>query len=185
MRRLPPCLLLLCLLAHGARADGGAAHAAFAAGDFPKAAALLQPLAAQGDGDAAWLLGQMAENGWGGPVSDNTAFAWYLKAGEGGKVDGLMRAALFAERGRGTPLDSRLAYDLYRRAAEAGSVPARGRMGEMAVIGRGRKVNVTEGLLWLRQAAVAGDPAARAWLEDLAARQPIAATLSPSPSPLR
>ena len=171
---------LLCLVAAvccwpcAAWADLGQGRRALVAGHYAAALSELRPLAQQGNVEACLLLGRMAENGWGMPRSDITAWRWYKAAADRGEPQALLRAGQFAELGRGIPLDRRLAFGLYKRAAEAGNAEARGRMGEMALDGRGVKANAVEGMLWLRQAAAGGDRDAARLLDRLAEQHHLA-----------
>jgi hypothetical protein len=160
---------VFCLLSTPAWSDVTPGRAAFDAGDYAAAAAQLQPLAEQGDGEAALLMGRMAEEGWGVVRSDVAAWRWYKQAADKGQSGALLRTADFLDLGRGVPVDRRQAYAFYKRAADAGNVRAKGCVGEMTLHGRGRKINLAEALIWLRQAADADDPQALSLLDDLAA----------------
>jgi hypothetical protein len=170
MKRLVCFAVVMGCFSAPALADVAAGRAALVSGDYAAALQELRPLAAQGDAEAALTLGQMAQNGWGVPRSDTTAWAYYKQAADQGQSDALLRAGAFADQGRGVPIDRRLAYRLYKRAADAGNAQARGRIGEMALHGRGRKVNAVEALEWLTQAAQADDGEAYGILDELVAK---------------
>jgi len=94
--------------------------------DFAVALEKLQPLAQLGDRHAQYLLGQMYAFGWGVPQDDETAIAWFRRAGMWS--EGLADPAAAAEyyvaqiylEGQGVKKDEQRAREWLRRAADGG-----------------------------------------------------------------
>lgn len=117
--------LLLVLLAGGAAEAGGGsrsdAYAAYARGDYVTAAALLIPLAWQGDARAQGMVGYLYEHGKGVPQDFVVAAQWYGCAAEQGDATAQYLFGLAYDKGRGVPRDVVLSEKwLILAAARAG-----------------------------------------------------------------
>lgn len=108
-----PLLALLLALTAGiggaaAEAGGGGrtdAYAAYARGDYIAAAALLIPLAWQGDARAQGMVGYLYEHGKGVPQDFVVAAQWYGCAAEQGDATAQYLFGLAYDKGRGVPRD--------------------------------------------------------------------------------
>lgn len=98
-------LLLLVLAAPAQASPMDAVVAAWEAGDWARARALLRPLALRGDPAAGTLLGVMAARGLGGPAEPAVAAAWYLRAAASGHVPAQLALADAYRRGEGVARD--------------------------------------------------------------------------------
>lgn len=111
MRSLVPLALLLLVGPAGAGmaqpdpAAKAAVVAAWEAKDWPRAQALLRPLALRQDPDAETLLGVMAARGLGVPPDPAVAAAWYLRAARRGHAPARLALADAYRRGEGVPRD--------------------------------------------------------------------------------
>lgn len=132
----------------GALAD---ALAAYTKGDYAKALALWQPLAAAGDPDAEFWLGALYDLGRGVPQSRETAARLYLKAAEQGQANAQFNLGQMYEAGEGVSKDYRwvAAAAWYRRAAEQGYRSAQGNLGALYATGRGVQRDDVEAYKWL------------------------------------
>ncbi|MGB0732753.1 MAG: tetratricopeptide repeat protein [Pontibacterium sp.] len=131
-------------------ADFGAGERAFKEQNYGKALKELLPLARDGHGDAANLLGQMYENGWGVDKSRATAERMYIVGADQGNIDSLnfLRAmkepAFIKEFNETKPL------------AESGRPGAMNRLGEMYEHGYGTRSDIETAVQWYKKAAEAG-----------------------------
>ncbi|CCD95850.1 conserved exported hypothetical protein [Bradyrhizobium sp. ORS 375] len=98
------------------RGDG---WAAFARGDYVRAAALLAPLAQRGDPRAMTALGYMYDNGFGVPQSYEAAVELYIGAAESGEPTAQHLLGLSYDKGHGVTQDHVLAYKWLSLAAAA------------------------------------------------------------------
>jgi hypothetical protein len=93
--------------------------AAFEKGDFAKALALWQPLAAAGHADAQFNLGLMHQNANGVVENLPQALSWYLKAAEQGLAAAQNRVGVLYARGEfGVPQDREQALRWFLTAAQ-------------------------------------------------------------------
>ncbi|MGJ4931272.1 tetratricopeptide repeat protein [Bradyrhizobium sp. HKCCYLS2038] len=106
--------------------SSGAAWAAFARGDYVKAATLLTPMAQHGHARAMTVLGYMYENGLGVPQSYEMAVDLYARAAEHGDPTAQHLFGLAYDKGHGVPTDPVLAYKWLSLAAGAASARERG-----------------------------------------------------------
>ena len=104
--------LLLALLAAGPAAAGPlqAGIAAYKAGDYPRAARLLLPLAQHGNPQAQTYVAIMFQNGRGLPQNYVAAADWYRSASEQGVPVAQFNLGLMYDKGHGVPQDYVLAY---------------------------------------------------------------------------
>lgn len=98
------------------RGDG---WAAFARGNYVRAAALLVPLAQRGDPRAMTTLGYMYDNGFGVPQSYDAAVELYIEAAERGEPAAQHLLGLSYDKGHGVDQDLVLAYKWLNLAAAA------------------------------------------------------------------
>ncbi|MEX2616349.1 MAG: tetratricopeptide repeat protein [Alphaproteobacteria bacterium] len=127
--------------------------AALEAKDFPGAIAVFGPLAAQGNGDAQFMLGVMHENGLGVPQDMGAAASWYLKAAETGVASAQYNIGVFYQLGTGVIVDPASARHWLSRAAEQGHHRAQNNLGTMYYTGGGVARDPVEALKWLTLAA--------------------------------
>ena len=124
MQRL--LLLLAFILCRSAAADFTTAKEAYDREDYETAAEEFRRLADQGNGDAAWYLGDMYDNGKGVSEDDVRAAEWWLKAAESGHAQSAWELVLmYHTGGAGVPSDKCKAARWARRAAELGHPKAR------------------------------------------------------------
>jgi TPR repeat protein len=79
------------------------AQRAFRDGHYAEAAAILEPLAHQGNPIAQFNVAVMYDDGVGRPQNLALALTWYKRAAEAGLVDGQYMTGRFYGRGRATP----------------------------------------------------------------------------------
>ncbi len=94
------------------------AAAAYNGGDYVRAFALAQPLAARGNAEAQTLLGDLYLHGRGVTGDAAAAVAWYRKASNQSYAPGMRALAKCYEVGLGVPRDMDAAERLYKRAGE-------------------------------------------------------------------
>jgi TPR repeat protein len=137
-------LALGLLLVAPARADGTVDDAAkaVAAGDGPRALAILRPLAEAGDAAAMLALADLHADGKLVPKSDPFAQAWYGKAVEAGALDAALDAARRSMRAAGRVSGCQLAASIVVAVHAADPARIDGIVAE------------------LQEAAAGGDPAA-------------------------
>jgi TPR repeat protein len=116
VRRISSLILLVILsigagAARPARADTFAqASAAYARGDYVRAASALSLLAQRGNARAQALLGFLYENGFGVPQAYDAAADLYQQAAMQGDSFGQSRLGLIYDKGHGVPQDLVLSY---------------------------------------------------------------------------
>jgi uncharacterized protein len=112
----------------GSPAMGGSLRegwAAFARGDYVRAARRLAPIAQRGNPRAMAMLGFMYENGFGVPQSCDTAVELYIGAAEHGDPTGQHLLGLMYDKGHGVDRDDVLAYKWLSLAAAAAPIRER------------------------------------------------------------
>jgi len=127
MMRPSTAALAVLMLAFGVGAAAPAAEArphgegwaAFARGDYVRAARLLTPMAQRGHPRAMTLLGYMYDNGFGVPQSYETAVELYDGAAERGDPVAQHLLGLTYDKGHGVIQDHVLAYKWLTLAAAA------------------------------------------------------------------
>lgn len=101
-----------------ARADSLAGgRAAFASGDFTRAARVLLPHAERGNARAQAMVGFMYATGRGLPQSYDAASYWYRLSAEQGNTTAQYLLGLAYDKGHGVPLDEVAAYKWLNLAA--------------------------------------------------------------------
>ncbi len=129
----------------------------------------LERAAAQGDGEAAFCLGDHWDRQGSSPDLRREAERWYRVAAAQGHPEAAYRLALRAFYGE--PRDVARAVELYRQAAERGHAVAQNNLGALYVGGVGVPQDFSRALYWFRQAAERGHEGARrnaekwAWVE--------------------
>jgi TPR repeat protein len=93
---------------------------AMARGDRGAAFRNLIPLAEQGDGDAAYVVGQMFYDGSGGPLDYPRAMIWFRRAAALGSSIGTTWVAIMYAKGDGVPKDLKAAARWSRLSADKG-----------------------------------------------------------------
>ncbi|MBI4676911.1 MAG: SEL1-like repeat protein [Elusimicrobia bacterium] len=157
-------LLALALLAGVAPAWAGSmeeAQAAYAAGDYVRAAPLFRTAAEQGDAVAQYNLGVLHENGQGVAKDYALAASWYRKAADQGYSPAQNNLANLYTFGLGVPLDVKAAVTWLRRAAEQGEPGAQFNLGLMYTLGQGVPKDYKAAESWLRLAAQQGEAEAQ------------------------
>jgi uncharacterized protein len=127
--------------------------AALEAKDFPGALAVFGPLAAQGNGDAQFMLGVMHENGLGVSKDMKAAASWYLKAAETGVASAQYNIGVFYQLGTGVTADAASARRWLAKAAEQGHHRAQNNLGTMYYTGGATARDPIEALKWLTLSA--------------------------------
>ena len=94
--------------------------AAYEAGDFGRAKAMLQPLAEAGSAEAQFFMGEMYYEGQSVDRDYSIAIAWFTKAGKQGHARALGSLGYMANNGVGTSKDAEKALCLYIDAARRG-----------------------------------------------------------------
>jgi hypothetical protein len=114
------------VLDHASAASLSQAIKAERSGDSVAAFRILRPLAAGGNTDAEFELGQMYEYGEGVPKNATLALFWYRRSASSGVDTYQYRTGLAYETGRGTSPDGLQAVYWLRKAAAQGYAPAQG-----------------------------------------------------------
>jgi hypothetical protein len=120
MRRSTTAIAVVALVCGIAAADArprGEGWAAFARGDYVRAARLLAPMAQRGHPRAMTMLGYMYDNGLGVPQSYEVAAELYGDAAERGEPRAQHLLGLAYDKGRGVSQDDVLAYKWLSLAA--------------------------------------------------------------------
>jgi hypothetical protein len=130
MRRHSTIACVVLALAWGVAAaearSPGEGWAAFAHGDYIRAARLLGPMAKRGHPRAMTVLGYMYDNGFGVPQSYEVAVDLYTGAAERGDPAAQHLLGLSYDKGHGVSQDHVLAYKWLTLAAAAASIRERG-----------------------------------------------------------
>ncbi len=144
----------------------------FDAGVQPKRAlAHFQIAADLGEPRSAWKIGIAHLQGRGGFARDSQeAYAWFVRASEGGAIDGMISRAVMLATGDGVAQDPEAAAYWYGEAAALGSAHAMRGLGAMHVFGELEPANRAMGWALLELAAEGGDENAVAILEQVAPR---------------
>jgi len=99
--------------------------AAFARGEYIKAAQVLLPFAERGSARAQAMLGFMYATGQGVPQSYDAASYWYRLSAEQGDTTAQYLLGLAYDKGQGVPLDEVAAYKWLNLAAAHAPKPMR------------------------------------------------------------
>lgn len=140
-----------------ARTTLNLAHAALSEGDYEKAKALADPLAAKGDPAANHLLGYLFEKGLGVRADIGAALRHYGDAAIAGNADAQVALGLLAFDGDGVYPDYERAAGWFRLAAAQGDARAQVRLGIMHAEGAGLTRNAVAAADYFAKAAAKGD----------------------------
>ena len=135
MRRLIMAAIFAFALPAGAAEPLDDGIRALQSGDFAGARSSFTPLAAQGDGNAQFMLGAMAENGLGTAKDVTVAADWYRKAASAGIASAQYNLGIFYQFGTGVPRDTAQALKYHRLAAEQGHSRAQNNLGTLYYTG--------------------------------------------------
>jgi len=161
MKRLPPALAILVLLALPAAAqDVAKGLLAYQSGDFAAALQEWRPLAEQGNADAQHGLGILYAEGAGVPQNFAEAVRWYRLAAEQGHASAQLRLGNMYARGNGVPQDYVQAVNWFRLAAEQGYAVAQYSLGVRYDNGLGVPQDYVLAHMWFNLAAAQGFEAA-------------------------
>lgn len=168
MTRIFPVLAIIMLLAAlpaaalGQNLDKGLA--AYDAGDYGAAMALLRPLAEGGDAIAQQRLGVMYHLGRGVDEDPEQAMLWTRRAAELGDIKAQNNLAYLLFFGLGAAQDRPEAVRWYKRAAEAGDVASQNTLGTLYRFGYGVLRDDREAAQWFDRAVAQGDADSQLYL---------------------
>lgn len=154
--------------AHGAdAADFDLGLSAYAAGDYATAVREWSALAAAGDTEAQYSLGELYEQGRGVKQDDAAAAKWYEQAADKGHMRAQIKLGSMLAAGRGVAQDQVKAIARWQQAAEHGSVAAQVHLAEAYRGGHGVARDYAEAERWYKAVADGGDSTARVKLFEL------------------
>ena len=127
-------------------------------GDYKKMAALLLPLAENGDEEAQYTLAGLCEAGNGVRKSLKKAFLWYEKAALKNHVLAQYKMGCFYEDFGSNPVRRNLAKaaEWYKLAAMQGNAKAQHRLGSLYYYGNGVEQSTVEAIKWYQKAEIQG-----------------------------
>jgi TPR repeat protein len=132
--------------------------AAYKAGDFDKAAALLMPQAEKSNNPRAQeKIGRMYHRGRGLPKDAAKAAEWYRKAADQGDAAAAARLGSMYRIGEGLPRDQVQAARWYAMGAQKGNPLAQVGLGFMAMEGVGTPADFKAAAAWFLKATEQGD----------------------------
>lgn len=144
-------LVFFCLSISLVLADElGDAKRAYGEGEFADAAALLRPLARDGNAEAQYLLGRMYEQGDGVAKDLDEARKLYERAAQQGHDNAGQKLALFDNTESG---DESVVLEWYLPAAEEGDMEAQYNLGFMYETGWGVGIDEAKAANWYKEAA--------------------------------
>ena len=129
---------------------------AYSAGDVKNAVSDWKVASNAGHVGAAWLLGNLHEQGKGVAKDEGAAFDFFLRAAEGGHPDAAIKVAKMyreGDLGLGIKRDYKKALPMYERAALAARPEAQYQLGRMYSYGEGVSASPSESLRWQLLAA--------------------------------
>jgi len=132
------------------------AVAALSAGDYERALALFQPLAADGNASAQYYVGVMFENGYSTTRNEVAALTWYRLSAEQGVPQAAYNIGMMTIEGRGVPPDPVTGAQWVLRAGEQGYPLAQHTLGYFYLDGTGVPVDLAEAHRWFTAAAESG-----------------------------
>ena len=124
MKRVLAILALLLWLQPALAGELARGYAAYRAGKYGEAVALLKPLAQAGDPWAQYGLAVAYDDGFGVPRNFKLALEWYKRAGSQGLADAQYMAGRFYGSGRGVKQDPAKALFWFELAAAGGQPQA-------------------------------------------------------------
>ena len=125
----------------------------------------VRDLAADGDVEAAFLMGTAYDESLGVEQDYHEAMRWYRKAAHRGHVLAVHNVGNMYRDGRGIEVDHARAAIWWLRAARAGDVIPALRLGEAYEAGRGVPLDAETARTWYEQAAAVGNATAAEALE--------------------
>ena len=149
------------------------AYAAYKMGQYDKARALWEDLAAQGNTTAMINLSNMFGQGQGTPADQAKALQWTQQAAQSGDSRAQVELGMAYERGQGMPHDNVMAAQWFRKAALQQDRDGAFNLGVMLAtnygqgMGTGNDQQTSEAITWLSQAAKAGKEEAIDYLKIL------------------
>jgi hypothetical protein len=131
-------------------------RAAYLAGDYAGALAIIRPLAEGGDSEAQKLLGVMYDYGHGVPADPVQALQWYIRSAEQGDPAVQYQVGAKYFRGEGVAQDQVQAAKWWELAANGGQVDAQFNLGLMYFRGLAVNRNDARAAQLFRKAAEQG-----------------------------
>ncbi len=114
------CATLLLATPHAQAHDVRQGASAYRQGHYGEAAAILKPLAEEGDPFAQFAIAVMYDDGHGLPQNFSRALSWYMRAARSGLVDAQYMVGRFYGRGRGVKQNPGAAFYWFNLAAVGG-----------------------------------------------------------------
>ena len=160
-----PLALLITTLPVAAQATESpevrAARALYNTGNIAGVVATLEPAAAKGDGEAAFLLGEIYRNGANGyPADPAKAAAWYRRGAELNETSSMFRLGVQLQDGSGVAKSEAEAFQWFERAAKRGGTRAAYYAGDALMNGIGAAKDPARAIPYLKQASEDGYRAA-------------------------
>jgi TPR repeat protein len=125
---------------------------------------ILGPLAAAGDAEAQFIMGEFRESAMDRP---DKAAIWFQRAADQGHAKAQRNYADMLMTGRGVQRDLRQASIYYEKAAKSGVAEAQFVMGELSRVGNIIPQNLAEARRWYELAVQNGYQAAKKRLEQM------------------
>jgi hypothetical protein len=150
-------LLIALLNAPSAADELTDALAHYAKLDYPRALALLTPLAEQGNAVAQAKLGIIYSRAEGVPRDDAAALRWLARAAEQGDSEAQFELGVMYRDGSGTPTEGKLAMQWFQRAAERGVPHAFNAIGELYLGNADIPRDYAAALVWFLRGAQLDD----------------------------
>jgi TPR repeat protein len=116
----------------------------------------LRVLAAQGDADAEYVLGERYATGNGLPQDDKAAAEWWLKAARQGHAHAQHNIGCFYREGRGVAQDHKAAFEWTLKAARQGHAVAQTNTGVSYGQGKDVEQDYDQAMAWFLKAAQQG-----------------------------
>lgn len=117
----------------------------------------LTQMAAQGDAQAQYQLGQATLTGKGAKKNAAEAVSWFALAAGNGVADAAIALARAYEQGSGVPRDPSQAAEWWLRAGILGDAAAKARFIELFLSGQAQTMGGPTGAAWLEEVASSGD----------------------------
>ncbi|MBU2965338.1 SPOR domain-containing protein [Amphritea sp. 2_MG-2023] len=161
-------LSVLCLYATAVAADEQSCRTFYQNQQTREALHHCMPLAAQGDGEASFILSSLYSQGFEGGSSDlQQALKWLTRSAEQGYAPGCYNLAVLYERGEVVDRDLGVAFRWYLQGAELGHLASQLKTGIAYLKGNGTQQDYVEAKRWLTMAADRGDQSAKITLATL------------------
>jgi len=116
----------------------------------------LRVMAAQGNADAEYVLGERYATGNGVPQDDKAAAEWYLKAARQGHAHAQYSIGCCYNEGRGVAQDNKAAFQWFLKAARQGHAGAQTNTGVSYDQGTGVEQDHDQAMAWYLKAAQQG-----------------------------